>query len=102
MTEAEFQSKVIDWARWCGWRVFHPRAAQYGDGRYATHYIGEAGFPDLVMVHPKKGLIFAELKGEKGRVTVGQQLWLTELDDAGAEVYLWQPKHWPEIEARLR
>jgi hypothetical protein len=102
VTEAEFQAKVIDLAKWCGWRVFHPRPAQYKDGRYATHYTGEAGFPDLVLCHAKKGLIFAELKADKGRVTVGQQMWLHELEEAGAEVYLWQPKHWDAIEARLR
>jgi hypothetical protein len=102
VTEAELQAKIIELARWTGWRVFHPRTAQYADGRYATMYIGEAGFPDLVLCHPRKGVIFAELKTDKGRPTVGQQLWLDELDEAGAEVYLWRPKHWADIEARLR
>jgi len=102
MTEAEFQSKVIDLAKWCGWRVFHPRPAQIGsEGRWATHYTGDAGFPDLVLCHPRKGVLFAELKSDKGRVSTAQTMWLTELVDAGAEVHLWQPKHWPEIEARL-
>jgi hypothetical protein len=103
MTEAEFQNKVIDFAKWCGWRVFHPRPAQIGAvGRWATHYTGDAGFPDLVMVHPKKGVVFAELKSDTGRVSTQQTMWLSELVDAGAEAYLWQPKHWLEIEGRLR
>jgi hypothetical protein len=52
-----------------------------------------AGFPDCVLVHPKKGrLIFAELKSETGKVTPEQQSWIDALMDVpGVEGYILRP-----------
>jgi hypothetical protein len=102
MTESEFQSAVIEVARLRGWLVMHQRPAQIRPGRWATAIQGDAGFPDLVLARPKPGeLIFAELKREKGRVSVMQKVWLRTLAAAGAEAYLWYPSDMPEIITRL-
>lgn len=101
MTEAQFQHKVLDAARWLGWRCFHPRTVQTADGRHLTAYTGEAGFPDLVLAHRNRGLILAELKTARGRLTEAQKLWRDELLAAGAEYYLWRPDDWECIVNRL-
>lgn len=71
---------------------------------YHTHdsRFSEKGFPDLTIVLHGR-VIFAELKSEKGKVSLAQEKWLDELDVAGAEVYLWRPTDWAngEIERIL-
>lgn len=98
MTESEFQSKVVDMARWLGWMVYHPERAQI-KGAWLTP--GSHGFPDLVLVHPRRGVIFVELKTEVGRVSEEQMRWLHALSDAGAEAYVWRPGDWNRIIKRL-
>ncbi|GIV07644.1 MAG: hypothetical protein KatS3mg017_0846 [Fimbriimonadales bacterium] len=99
--EREFQARVIQLARLCGWRVYHSRPAQYRSGRWATPLQGEAGLPDLILLRPPR-LVFAELKSEKGRVSKEQQAWLDALRACnGVEVYLWRPSDWASIVATL-
>ena len=81
MSERNFQSAVIAMAQAEGYLVFHA----YDSRR------SEAGFPDLVMAHPVRGTIFAELKTASGKTTGAQDLWYNTLDSGGAEVYLWRP-----------
>ena len=102
MTEAAFQTCVMDLARWTGWRTFHPRTVKTATGAHLTAFSGEAGFPDLVLVHPDRGVIFAELKTDKGRLTEYQEHWGRDLTNAGAEYHVWRPKDWEEIKKRLR
>jgi hypothetical protein len=91
MTEAQWQSRVVDLAAWCGWLVFHPH-----DSRRST-----PGWPDLVMVRDGR-LILAELKTERGRVSVEQKRWLAALSlVVGVEVYLWRPSDWPAVQRSL-
>ena len=91
MNEAEFQTAVVELARWTGWLVFHDY-----DSRRNT-----AGFPDLVLVHPQRGVLFCELKTEKGVVSGAQQRWLDTLTAAGPEAYVWRPDDMPAIRDRL-
>lgn len=100
--EKTFQALVIESAQWFGWRVFHPMTMQNMAGKFMTAFIGDSGFPDLVLVHPKRGVIFAELKTHKGRLSNGQQLWRADLEAAGAEYHLWKPDDFHAIEKRLR
>ena len=102
VTEAQFQAMVIETAQWFDWRVFHPLTMKNAAGRYLTAFTGASGFPDLVLVHPKHGVIFAELKTQTGRLTNGQQLWRADLETAGAEYHLWRPSDFHTIEKRLR
>jgi hypothetical protein len=99
ITEASFQQAVCDLAQLNGWIYYHTF-----DSRRSP-----AGFLDLVLCHAGPHgaltggqLLFAELKTAKGKVTIGQQIWLRTLTAAGAEVHLWRPDDWPEIVDRLK
>ena len=100
--EKAFQAMVIETAKWYDWRIFHPLTMRNVAGRYLTPMIGDAGFPDLVLVHPKRGVIFAELKTQKGSLSNGQKLWRADLEAAGANYYLWRPQDFPNIQKTLR
>ena len=49
------------------------------------------GFPDLVLVHPEHGLLFAELKMPGRKPDTAQLHWLFWLQRAGQRTYLWYP-----------
>jgi hypothetical protein len=102
VSEAAFQQVVIDVARWHGWKVFHPLPAQNARGRWRTAQAGDTGFPDLVLAHPKRGVIFAELKSAIGKLSDRQQAWIDTLRQAGAEVYVWRPADIEQIKAILK
>lgn len=102
MKEREFQDKVIAFAILTGWKVHHDRPAMTPSGRYMTHIQGHTGFPDLVLAHSTRGIIYAELKADKGRCAPDQIDWLRTLDKAGGECYVWRPSDWPFIETRLQ
>ena len=102
MNEAQFQTRVIEAAQWCGWLVHHTRAARTQSGGWSTPITGNAGFPDLVLAHPTRGVIFAELKTDTGRCSELQNHWGRTLFAAGAEYHLWRPADWSLILARLK
>lgn len=92
MTEAELQAAVVQMARTFGWRVAHFRPARTAKGwRTAVGYDG-AGFPDLVLARDR--VVFAELKGDGGRLRPEQNEWGAVLERAGAEWYVWTPADW--------
>lgn len=73
---------------------------------YHTHNSERSapGFPDLVLVHPRKRkIIFAELKRDGEYPTTEQRLWLAALSTIeeacphNVTVALWRPADWPEI-----
>jgi len=79
-------------ARWRGWLTHHT-----GNGQHPP-----AGCPALGLVRPPR-LVFAELKVGRNRPTPAQQEWLRQLGACPqAEVYLWTPDCWQEIERVLR
>lgn len=95
-SEADFQSTVMALAKQYGWLAFHASPHQVGpiwrtDGR---------GFPDLVLAHPKRGVIFAELKTERGRLTETQADWGNALEPH-VEYYCWRPSQLSLIAKRL-
>ena len=60
------------------------------------------GYPDLHLVRGKRQ-IFAELKTERGRLTVEQLEWLEALRAIPSnEVFIWRPSDVPQIAAILR
>jgi len=99
--ESYFQSQVIMLAKLHGWLVMHTRAVEIRPGVWKTPLQGHAGFPDLVLVHASRGLIFAELKSDKGKLSAMQVVWSEALTIAGQEVYLWRPKDIEAISTRL-
>jgi hypothetical protein len=65
MTEAEFQSLVISSARKTGWDYWHiSDARRVVEGKLVGD-VHAAGLPDLILVHPSRGFVFAELKRQR-------------------------------------
>jgi hypothetical protein len=93
MTERQLQEAVVALARLHGWLVYHTFDSRRSQG----------GFPDLVLARSRTGVVFAELKTEKGRVSPAQDLWARTITAAGAKVYLWRPQDWLDgsVEAAL-
>jgi hypothetical protein len=92
MSEKELQQTIVDTARLLGWMVYHTH-----DSRRS-----EPGFPDLVLVHPKRGrLMFVECKSATGRVTPEQTAWLDALALAGQTVKLAFPEVLDDMLAAL-
>ena len=89
MTEAQWQATIVCLAHNLGYLVYHTH-----DSRRSP-----AGFPDLVLCG--RQLIFAEVKAERGKITIEQSAWLQSLRDAGAQAYLWRPSDYPEVERTL-
>ena len=50
----------------------------------------------------KPGIVFAELKTDRGRVTEPQWEVIVSLREAGVYAEVWRPKQWPLIEKTLR
>ena len=100
MLEKHFQQKVITVAHYYGWLVQHTRAVN-SEGRWMTPISGDAGFVDLVLVHPTRGLIFAELKSDRGKISANQVAWIDALS-GHAECHVWRPKDLHNIIHRLQ
>ena len=107
-TENALKAVVIECATRGGWLIHHDLPSQRARGAWTTHTQGHSGFPDLVLVHPGdpgNGLmgqcLFVELKSERGKVTAAQDAWLSALQFAGLNVFLWRPDNYVDIRARL-
>ena len=86
--EKAFQQSVVSAAEKLGWMHYHTH-----DSRRSV-----AGFPDLVLIHPKRGSVwFVELKMPKGRLSKHQIHWLNNLKACKQGVWLWRPEHWDDI-----
>ena len=97
VNEASWQSVVCDYARLRGWRWWHFADSRRQAGGRLVGDVGAAGFPDLVLAHPVHGVVFAELKGPKGRLTAVQVDVLDTLVAAGARVRVWRPDDWHDV-----
>ena len=106
VSEAEFQTAVVELAELCGWLLCHfhdsRREVRRRDG--TRLFIGDkatSGFPDLVLVRPPE-VMFIELKSERGRMTANQKKWREALSRCtGVRYCLWRPSDWGEIERVL-
>lgn len=91
VSERMLQQQIIQIATLYHWLVFH----DFDSRRNAP------GFPDLVLCKQangnvaqglhKQGLLFVELKSERGRLRPEQEIWIEALRSAGQEVYVWRP-----------
>lgn len=94
--------QVIDLAKLRGWKIAHFGASVKVVGKNRT-FVGDkdaAGFPDLVLAR-KQRLIMAELKASRGTVSERQKEWLAVLGETDAEVYIWRPEDWDDINSVL-
>ncbi len=84
MTERQLLDAIRDACRWSALLCYHT-----ADSRRS-----ERGFPDVVVCGPS-GVIFRELKADRGRLTPDQVRWLDRLAAAGADAAVWRPDDWP-------
>lgn len=100
VTEAAFQSAVIEALHLHGFLVTHFRPGRTAGGRVLTAVEGDTGCPDLIIA--RDGCVWlVELKTDEpgSRPTPGQRTWLTAASDLGA---VWRPQHWPWIQQWMR
>lgn len=100
MTEASerlFQEAVIHLAQMNGWQHFHPSPSQKRPGVWRTD---GKGFPDLVLAHHDRGVIFAELKTAVGKMSREQRVWEYALYPH-VEYHVWRPADLKAIADRL-
>ena len=101
VSEAQWESTVVQYARVRGWRCFHVPKVQNVDGNYLTVVSADgAGWPDWQFVRDR--IVYAELKTMTGRMSKKQKSWMVSLRAAGAEFHVWRPSSWPEVERTLR
>ena len=93
LLEDPFRAQVRQTAAYLGWKL-----------QYHTHNSrrSDKGFPDEVFAREGDRVIFVEAKKHSGNPTPDQEVWMRGLAAAGAEVYLWRPGDWNEIEETLR
>lgn len=80
-TEAHFTTRVIQYARLCGWLVVHYRPARTAKG-WATPLEGDRGCPDVILARNGQVLLI-ELKAKRGTLGPGQREWLDALGPHG-------------------
>jgi hypothetical protein len=98
--ERDFVSTLLDMAKVAGWKHVHFRPARSAKG-WRTALEGEPGWPDVNLARQGE-TILAECKVGAKRPTVAQWEWLVVLaTNQALEVYVWYPRHWDAIEARL-
>lgn len=96
-SERIFQSQVEQIATMNGWLIHHPSPHQVRPGVWRSD---GKGFPDLVLAHREKGLIFAELKLMDGKLSPMQVIWGNALKPH-VEHYVWRPNQLEMIAERL-
>ena len=105
LSEAQFSDQVADIAHRLGWELAHFGAARTQKGwRTPVRYDGQ-GFPDLVLVHPGRGLVwFRELKAgprPSRQLDPHQAHWAKILVGARANYDVWRPSQLTEIWSAL-
>ena len=101
VSEKIFQDQVIKIAKMQQWLVFHASVSSPRPGVYKTD---GKGFPDLVLTSkaiPSRGVIFAELKRNDGKLSAEQKEYAQHLINAGIEYHIWRPSDIDKIAARL-
>ena len=82
ISEAALQKSLIEVAEMHGWMVHHET-----DSRRSN-----PGLPDLICAHPNHGVVFIELKSERGYLRPAQREWRDALTMAGANYYVFRPR----------
>ena len=112
ISEAAFQSAVLDFAGLNGWKAMHMADSRREVVRKKTGarlFVGDRlarGWPDLTLVRGGV-MVLAELKSERGRLSPEQREWLDALRIVAAAapgvvlVRVWTPASWPDVELTL-
>lgn len=96
MSENDLLKAVLEMAKLFGLMTAHFRPArrQMEDGttRWETAVQGDGkGYPDLTIAG-SAGVLFRELKSEKGVCSAEQSIWLGRLKEAGQDASVWRPR----------
>lgn len=97
MKEAEFAKRIEETANYLGLRWHHET-----DSRKS-----KAGFPDYTFVG-LNGIMFLEIKADKGRVSPQQQAWIESLHRIAilsrglVYAYIAYPKDWDRVLSDLK
>lgn len=102
MTEQQLQDQVVELALLLGWRVMHVRRSMKGENGGWLTATSIAGWPDLVLWHSEHGILFRELKTDRGKLTTEQYDVLMSLRAAGGSAGVWRPSYWTDIESELK
>lgn len=86
-SEKELQSRVERYAKITGWLFYHTFSSRRSI----------SGFPDVILCHPNRETLFAELKSDGGKPTDAQREWLLSVAASGQIACLWRPKHIEDI-----
>jgi hypothetical protein len=100
LRESDWQQTVIEAAHFLGWSSGDFRKARTNTGGRTPVQADGKGFPALVLVRDR--IVYAELKGEKGRLIADQEAWRDAILAAGGEWYCWRPGDWEEVQRVLR
>lgn len=90
ISEKQFESHVIEYARNMGWKVY----CSYNNSR------SEPGFPGLVLV--RDVILFRQLKSENGRISKTQNEWAEALIHTGSDFKIWKPSMIKDIYEELK
>jgi hypothetical protein len=96
-SEKLFMDQVMQIAKMNSWMIHHPTPHQVRPGVFRSD---GKGFPDLVLAHRERGLIFAELKLDGGKLSPMQVIWANAVSPH-AEHYVWRPNQIELIAERL-
>lgn len=103
-SEAQFQRRLIDYARARGWRIAHFRPARVTRGGKETWETPIAedgkGFLDLLLLRERPVAI--ECKVRPRKATPEQEEWLAAWKAAGQEAYLFYPEDHEKINDVLK
>jgi hypothetical protein len=102
ISESEFADWVLDVAKAYGWRSAHFRPARTKDG-WRTPVQGDgAGFPDMILLHPRCDFgVALELKRETGRTSGAQEAWIAAFRRTGWVAMVVRPSDREAIRALL-
>lgn len=82
ISELALQKSLIEVAEMYGWQVWHDNDSRRNN----------AGLPDLICAHPVHGVVFVELKSERGYLRPAQKEWRDVLVMGGARYYVFRPR----------
>ncbi len=102
ITEAQFQRTVTALATATGWTWWHVSDSRRFAGGRITGDAHVSGLLDLVMSHPTRGFVFAELKRQDGKVRDSQRKAFAALEPAAlasrnVRVHLWRPSDFDDV-----
>jgi hypothetical protein len=104
VTEAQFQSQVIDLAQALGWQHLHVRRSlgRRGGKQAWQTTTNVSGWPDLFLWHPTHGFAAIELKAGRNTPSEEQSEILAQLQAAGARTMVAWPDDLDDVMAILQ